>query len=291
MTLFNTENTWAFVFGLLGNVISFAVFLSPVPTFYRIWKKKTTEGFQSIPYVVALFSATLWLYYATQKKDVFLLVTINAFGCFIETIYISMFLAYAPKPARMLTVKILLLMNFGGFCLILLLCQLLLKGATRAKIIGGICVGFSVCVFAAPLSIIRTVIKTRSVEYMPFSLSLTLTISAIIWFLYGLALKDIYVAFPNVLGFALGALQMILYVVYKYCKTSPHPHLGEKEVEAAKLPEVVTLDMLKLGAVASPDPGHVVRQCNKCTCGNDRRVAEIEDGRQTPRNSSSAAAT
>ncbi|KAG2247739.1 hypothetical protein Bca52824_087367 [Brassica carinata] len=229
MPLFDTHNTWAFVFGLMGNVISFAVFLSPVPTFYRVWKKKTTEGFQSLPYVVALFSATLWLYYATQKKDVFLLVTINSFGCFIETIYISIFLAFAPKKAR---------------------------------IIGGICVGFSVCVFAAPLSIIRTVIKTRSVEYMPFSLSLTLTISAVVWLLYGLALKDMYVAFPNVLGFALGALQMILYVVYRYCKTPPQ--LGEKEVEAAKLPEV-SLDMLKLGTVSSPEPIAVVRQTNKCT--------------------------
>ncbi|CAH8365028.1 unnamed protein product [Eruca vesicaria subsp. sativa] len=287
MAIFNTQNTWAFAFGLLGNIISFAVFLSPVPTFYRIWKKKTTEDFQSLPYVVALFSAMLWLYYATQKKDVFLLVTINSFGCFIETIYIAIFVAFATKKARMLTVKLLLLMNFGGFCVILLLCQFLAKGTTRAKIIGGICVGFSVCVFAAPLSIIRTVIKTKSVEYMPFSLSLTLTISAVVWLLYGLALRDIYVAFPNVIGFVLGALQMILYVVFKYCKTPSD--LVEKELEAAKLPEV-SIDMLKLGTQASPEPAEitVVPTASKCIC-NDRK-AGIENGQEVKNGTHSTSA-
>ncbi|VAI52530.1 unnamed protein product [Triticum turgidum subsp. durum] len=188
------EHPWAFAFGLLGNFISFMTYLAPLPTFYRIYRSKSTQGFQSVPYVVALFSAMLWIYYALLKSDELLLITINSAGCLIETIYIVMYLVYAPKQAKMFTAKILLLLNVGVFGLILLLTLLLAGGEKRVVMLGWVCVGFSVSVFIAPLSVIRLVVRTRSVEFMPFSLSLSLTISAVVWFLYGLLIKDKYVA-------------------------------------------------------------------------------------------------
>ncbi|KAI4963537.1 hypothetical protein ZWY2020_015272 [Hordeum vulgare] len=243
------QHPWAFAFGLLGNVISFMTYLAPLPTFYRIYRSKSTQGFQSVPYVVALFSAMLWIYYALLKSDECLLITINSAGCVIETIYIIVYLTYAPKQAKLFTAKILLLLNVGVFGLILLLTLLLSEGEKRVVMLGWVCVGFSVSVFVAPLSVIRLVVRTRSVEFMPFSLSLSLTVSAVVWFLYGLLIKDKYVALPNILGFTFGVIQMGLYAFYRNATPTP----ASKQVDgddAVKVPEHV-VDIAKLGPAAA----------------------------------------
>lgn len=235
----------AFTFGILGNIISTMVYLAPVPTFIRIFKKKSTEDFQSLPYLMALFSSMLWLYYAMLKKDTMLLVTINSFGCVIEITYIAIYIVYATRESRVSTIKLLISMNLGLFSLILLLAHFLVSGSVRVKVLGWLCVALSVCVFAAPLNILKQVIRTKSVEFMPFTLSFFLTLSAVMWFAYGLLLKDLCIALPNILGFILGLLQMLLYGIYRN---------AQKVEEKKKLPAENLKSIVILSAVG----GHEV---------------------------------
>ncbi|KAL6564251.1 Bidirectional sugar transporter sweet14 [Orobanche minor] len=211
----SSPSTIAYAFGILGNIVSFLVYLAPVPTFYRIFKKKSTEGFQAVPYAVALFSAMIYLYYAFLKQNEIILITINSVGFVMEITYLTIYMIYATKISRVFTTKLLLVFNVSSLGFIIAGTYILAKGPLRVTIVGWICAVFSVSVYAAPLSIMRQVIRTRSVEFMPFSLSFFLTICSVVWFFYGFLISDFYIAAPNTLGFTFGIIQMVLYAVYK----------------------------------------------------------------------------
>ncbi|OEL24662.1 Bidirectional sugar transporter SWEET11 [Dichanthelium oligosanthes] len=211
---------WASAFGILGNIVSFLVFLAPTPTFLRVYRKKSTEGFSSVPYVVALFSCTLWILYALVKDNSRPLLTINAFGCLVESVYILLYLVYAPRSARLRALASFFLLNVAAFSLVVVVTVVLVAEPHRVKVLGSICLAFSMAVFVAPMSVIFVVIRTKSAEFMPFSLSFFLTLSAVTWFFYGLFTKDVYVTLPNVGGFFFGCVQMILYFCYRKPKSA-----------------------------------------------------------------------
>ncbi|KAK9733622.1 hypothetical protein RND81_04G079600 [Saponaria officinalis] len=249
-----------YVFGILGNIVSLGVFLSPMPTFWRIMKKKSTEGFQALPYSVALFSSMLLLYYAMLKtENATLIITINSVGFIIETFYLAIFLFYAPTKARVYTTKLLVLFNvtFLGVIIVATMAfahgndkhKMLSKGGVRESAVGWICAVFSVCVFAAPLSVMRMVIRTKSVEFMPFWLSFSLTLCAVMWFFYGFLIQDFYIAFPNILGFLLGLTQMILYIIYKDSSEKKQNNLVINDSDIKQLQTELAIDIIKLGKV------------------------------------------
>ncbi|KAJ8759227.1 hypothetical protein K2173_006687 [Erythroxylum novogranatense] len=270
MAIMSSHHPLAFAFGVLGNIVSTMVYLAPI----------STEGFKSLPYLVALFSSMLWFYYAMLKNDAFLLITINSFGCVIETIYIGLYIAYASRKNRISTIKVFATMNMGLFSLILLITEFLVENSVRAKVLGWINVAVNVSVFASPLSIVAQVIRTRSVEFMPFPLSFFLTLTAITWFFYGLFAKDFCVALPNILGFLLGLVQMVLYAVYRN---------ASEVMEEQKLPEnlktIVILSTLGASEVypveAKSEVDEVAKELEQAEPRKQEKAMEAQEGLQS----------
>ncbi|CAA6672075.1 unnamed protein product [Spirodela intermedia] len=209
------------IVGIIGNVISFGLFLSPVPTFYKIWRRKAVEDFSPIPYLATFLNCMMWIFYGIPvvHPHSLLVVTINGTGLALETIYLIIFLLYSTPSRRCRVLKYIT----AELAFMAAVVVGVLMGAhtheKRSLIVGVMCVIFGTCMYASPLAAMRNVVKTRSVKYMPFWLSLASFLNGICWTLYALIRFDIFITIPNGLGALFGAAQLVLYVCY--CGSTP----------------------------------------------------------------------
>ncbi|PKI45049.1 hypothetical protein CRG98_034571 [Punica granatum] len=239
--------TLRFVTGVFGNITALILYLSPMITVRRIIKSKSTEQFSCVPYAMSLLNCLLYTWYSLPfvSPNNLLVTTITSTGSTIEFIYVLIFLIYAPKKEKL---KILGLLAFvlTVITMVALISLLALHGKPRMILCGIATTIFNIIMYASPLSVARMVIKTKSVEYMPFCLSLFMFICGASWFLFGILGADPYVygwgltilattinvphlplplpqavVVPNGLGGLLGMMQLILYAVYRNKKVEP----------------------------------------------------------------------
>lgn len=63
-------------------------------------KRRSTEEFESLPYICTLLNAALWTYYGIIRPGSYLVATVNGFGVVVEIVYVTLFLIFAPKKMR-----------------------------------------------------------------------------------------------------------------------------------------------------------------------------------------------
>ncbi|KAK4794892.1 hypothetical protein SAY86_012886 [Trapa natans] len=202
--------------GVAGNIFAFGLFVSPIFTFRRIIRNRSTEHFSGLPYVYALLNCWICLWYGTPliSSDNTMVMTVNAMGSVFQLVYIILFIIYADKRKKVRMCGLLL----GEVILfaIIVVGSLQIHNPEARKIFVGVLSGITlISMFASPLFIITLVIRTRSVEFMPFYLSLSTFLMSISFFLYGVLNGDIFIFLPNSIGTLLGITQLVLYCYYK----------------------------------------------------------------------------
>ncbi|GAB4860692.1 hypothetical protein Ancab_035854 [Ancistrocladus abbreviatus] len=177
--------------GIVGNVISIGLLLSPIPTFVRIIKAKSVQHFKPDPYLATILNCALWVFYGMPfvHPDSLLVITINGAGLVIETIYNLIFFIYSSSLQRKKIVLTLLVefIFFAGVVLITL--KVFHDIKPRTIFVGALCVAFNIIMYASPLTVMV----------------------------------------PNGLGALSGVVQLILYAVYY--KTTNWDESDTKEVE------------------------------------------------------------
>ncbi|GKV18908.1 hypothetical protein SLEP1_g29229 [Rubroshorea leprosula] len=217
------------IIGIIGNVTSFFLFLSPVPTFIKIHKLGSVEEFKPDPYVAAVLSCMMWVFYGLPivHPDSILVVTISIIGLAIELSYVTLFIIYSPWAKRRRILLYLVIEVIFMAIIVFITLQFLHTTKARSMIVGILCIFFSIAMYASPLTVMKMVIKTKSVKYMPFYLSLANLLNGIIWAIYAILKFDPYVLIPNGLGALSGMAQIILYATY-YKTTQWHENEEER---------------------------------------------------------------
>lgn len=180
---------------IAGNFISFGLFLAPLPTFLTIIKKRDVEEFVPDPYLATFLNCALWVFYGLPvvHPDSILVATINGTGLAIEAAYLSVFFAFAPKPKR---AKMLGVLAVEVAFVAAVVAGVVLGAHTHEKrslVVGCLCVLFGTLMYASPLTVMKKVIATQSVEYMPFTLSFVSFLNGICWTTYALIRFDIFI--------------------------------------------------------------------------------------------------
>ncbi|GAB4849180.1 hypothetical protein Ancab_003990 [Ancistrocladus abbreviatus] len=236
-----------FIVGIVGNITSFFLFGSPIPTFWRIWKNKSVEEFKFHPYVAAIMNCMFWIFYGAPivHPDSTLVITINSIGLVLEVAYTIIYFTYTDKKKRMQVILFLL----GELMIFAILASVTLKvfhtHKARSNFVGAFCVVFGIILYSSPLTVMVKVIKTKSVEFMPFFLSLAAFSNGLVWAVYALIKFDLYILIGNGIGALLGAAQLILYAIYY--KTTPR---GGNDVEKPSQVQMSTGAYRGSGAVA-----------------------------------------
>ncbi|KAG2588373.1 hypothetical protein PVAP13_5NG221100 [Panicum virgatum] len=120
------------------------------------------------------------------------------------------------------TAKLATALDIGGFGVVFAATTfaILRELDLRIMVIGMICACLNVLMYGSPLAAMKTVITTKSVEFMPFFLSFFLFLNGGVWATYAVLDRDIFLGIPNGIGFILGTIQLIIYAIYMNSKAS-----------------------------------------------------------------------
>uniref|UniRef100_K3XKQ5 Bidirectional sugar transporter SWEET n=1 Tax=Setaria italica TaxID=4555 RepID=K3XKQ5_SETIT len=165
-----------FAAGVAGNIFALALFLSPVPTFKRVVKAKSTERFDGLPYLLSLLNCCICLWYGlpwVSDGGRTLVATVNGTGALFQLAYISLFIFYADSRSTRLKITGILLLEVFVFAFVAHASIAFLDQPARQLFIGGVSMASLISMFASPLAVMGLVIRTECVEFMPFYLSLS----------------------------------------------------------------------------------------------------------------------
>uniref|UniRef100_A0A0E0DNC8 Bidirectional sugar transporter SWEET n=1 Tax=Oryza meridionalis TaxID=40149 RepID=A0A0E0DNC8_9ORYZ len=229
-----------FIVGIIGSVACMLLYAAPILTFKRVIKKASVEEFSCIPHILALFSCLTYSWYGfpvvSYGWENLTVCSISSLGVIFEGTFISIYVWFAPRGKKK-QVMLMASLILAVFCMTVFFSSFSIHNHHIRKVfVGSVGLVSSISMYGSPLVAMKQVIRTKSVEFMPFYLSLFTLFTSLTWMAYGVIGRDPFIATPNCIGSIMGILQLVVYCIYSKRKEAPKVLHDIEQANVVKIP-------------------------------------------------------
>lgn len=205
------------VFKTLPTLGSLAMYLSPAPRMYNIYKTKTTGEMLLLPIVCMFTNCHMWVMYGLFVDDVFPLSTSMFIGECFALLYTVIFTVHTADRKAAFTIITVSLCTIALATLYALLSYAGVTGQSNHSIglvLGYVGIATTLVFFSSPLATIRRVLRTKSAASIPIPLCAMGMTCNTLWIIYALIVTDTFILVPNVVALCFTLSQVLLYIKY-----------------------------------------------------------------------------
>ncbi|CAI5705198.1 unnamed protein product [Peronospora effusa] len=192
--------------------------LSLIPDFRRMHKCHSTGEMSVMPCLLLFTNCYVGFFYAIAVNNMMPLLAQAIVGI-VAGVFFNYFF-YRLAEDKLAVVK-----AFAGsfaVCLIVTVYSILAlaghTGQSRESIsttLGFMTIGTSVGLYVSPMATIATVLRTKTASSMPFTMGVANVFNSFNWATYAALVDNKFILGPNIAGFILGCIQLILTFVYR----------------------------------------------------------------------------
>ena len=199
-----------------GAVLANGMFLASWPAVAQARTAKNLGALNPLPFAFTFANCVGWLHYGFVCRNHYVFWS-NALGCVLGLLYTTTALKLGcPDVVERVAVGGLVIHIGAAYAT-----GLRLASPAKRKLCAGLFANFILlCYYAAPLSTVAAVVRSRDASSISGPLVLVNAGNGLLWTVYGAAVEDALVWAPNLAGVALAAAQLALKLAFRGARAS-----------------------------------------------------------------------
>lgn len=205
--------------GWIAGCFNICFYLTPTFNFIKVLKGKV--NFEESPgvYVTTCYvNCFIWFIYGDMIFSDQVKIS-NMIAALINLIFMLIYLAFELRKYFVDAILNTLILITGSWACYRALTIVI----DDDRVVGDICIGTTIIIFISPIQILYKVFKEKNYNIIPVFSAIIYLFTCLFWFVYAIFIKDFYLAFPNLLGIILSAVEIAVYI---NCKRR-YPGIGE----------------------------------------------------------------